>query len=140
MYYVLILFLPLLLKSLKAWVSTRLLHQIFITWLFQVMKSSFQKMKRKYLNYRRYNSFSNERYLQNFVSEILRKNSIKSCVDFLNQHAPCKRKNLQGNHTLSKAIMNRARIKSNFLRNRTKEKRILYTQQPSYYVSIWRKV
>ena len=35
-----------------------------------VVTVSFHKIKRKYLNYRKYNSFSNERYTEDLVSEL----------------------------------------------------------------------
>ena len=40
---------------------------------------------------------------------------------------------------LSREIMKRSRLRNNFLRNRTKENKILYNRQRNYFVSLLRK-
>ena len=60
------------------------------------MKVSFQKMKSQYLNYRKYNEFSNERFIEDLFKEKFNRNKLEMyfviCVDVLNQHALCKKK------------------------------------------------
>ena len=71
---------------------------------------------------------------------------IETCMETVNQHAPCKQKHGRGNHlrfmnkTLSKEIMTRTRLRNRFLKNRTEENKRKYTKQRNYCVSLLRKV
>ena len=66
-------------------------------------------------------------------------------IDTLNNHAPSKKKYIRGNHLpfmnkeLSKEIMHRTRLRSNFLRNRSDENKRKYSKQRNYCVSLLRK-
>ena len=63
----------------------------------------------------------------------------------LNKHAPLKRKYLRANHSkfitkeLSKAIMQRSKLRNFFLKVRSDEKRIKYKKQINTFVSLLRK-
>ena len=70
---------------------------------------------------------------------------IKVCINTLNNHAPNKKKYTRGNHLrfmnkeLSKAIMNRTRLRNVYLRNRSDENRKKYSKQQNYCVSLLRR-
>ena len=71
---------------------------------------------------------------------------LRHALETVNQYAPCKQKQVQGNHlpfmnkTLSKEIMTRTRLRNRFLKNRTEENKKKYTKQRNYCVSLLRKV
>ena len=71
---------------------------------------------------------------------------IKTCMETVNQHAPCKQKHVRGNHlpfinkTVSKEIMTRTRFRNRFLKNRAEENKRKYMKQWNYCVSLLRKV
>ena len=66
-------------------------------------------------------------------------------INILNRHAPRKRKLGRGNqmpfitNDLSKAIMKRSRLHNNFLKNKTRENKTLYTKQRNYCASLLKK-
>ena len=70
---------------------------------------------------------------------------IKVFVNTLNNHAPSKKMYTRGNHLpfmnkeLSKAIMNRTRLRNVYLRNRSDENRKKYSKQQNYCVSLLRR-
>ena len=86
-----------------------------------VMKTCFERLKPRVINYRDYKSFENNLFREELLFELsnstLEQNAdgleefIEMCQKALNHHAPVKQKFLQGNHlsfmnkTLSKAIM-----------------------------------
>ena len=63
----------------------------------------------------------------------------------LNKHTPIKKKYKTGNRIpfvkkdLSKAIMRRSKLRSNYLKNKTDANRMLYKKQRNYCVSLLRK-
>ena len=70
---------------------------------------------------------------------------IKVCINTLNNHAPSKKKYTRDNHLsfmnkeLSKAIINRARLRNVYLRKRSDENRKKYSKQRHYCVSLLRR-
>ena len=65
----------------------------------------------------------------------------RSIVDTLDKYAPLKKKKyLRANHSyfvtkeLSKAIMNRSRLRKQFLKNRSVESRMKYNKQRNIYL------
>ena len=104
------------------------------------MKVSFQKLKPRVINYRKYSSFSSEKYREDLARELsevnFKDNSIsqflETCANVLNKHAPRKKKFIRGNHSpfmnheLSKAIMTRTRFRNKFLKNRSDANRAIY--------------
>ena len=66
-------------------------------------------------------------------------------MNVLNKHVPRKKKIVRGNQMpfmtidLSKKIMKRSRLRNRFLKNKSLENRVLYTQQRTYCVSVLRK-
>ena len=106
-------------------------HRMVVT----VMKTSFERLKQRVLNYRDYKSLENQLLPQ--FSLILShatleetadgfQEFIKICQKTLNHHAPTKHKFVRGNHfpfinkTLSKAIMHRTMFCNKYL-SKTKE-------------------
>ena len=106
-----------------------------------VMKKSFRKFHPRLINYRSYNNFSNEAFRECLPEKLSKEVFVNNdeglqrfCdinLQVLNQHAPQKIKYVRGNQMpfitkqLSKELMKRSRLRNNFLRNRTKENKIL---------------
>ena len=69
----------------------------------------------------------------------------KVCINTLNNHAPSKKKYTRDNHLpfmnkeLSKAILNRKRLRNVYLRKRSDENRKRYSKQRNYGVSLLRR-
>ena len=66
-------------------------------------------------------------------------------IKLLNKHAPMKEKYVRANNSpfmnkvLSKAFMTRSRFRNKFLKNPTKDNRIIYNKQRNYCVNLLRK-
>ena len=127
---------------------------------FHLMKvtvawKTFKKMRPSVINYRSYRNFSNETFrvslINNLPSEVFVNNDdglqkfCKTTMDTLNSFAPIKKKYARGNQmpfmtkNLSKEIMTRSRLRNKYLKHKTEENRLLYTQQRNKCVSLLRK-
>ena len=120
-----------------------------------VMRKTFKKMRPRVINYRSYRDFSNERFrvslMNNLSNEVFVNNDdglqkfCKTTMDTLNSFAPIKKKYARGNQmpfmtkNLSKEIMTRSRLRNKYLKHKTEENRLLYTQQRNKCVSLLRK-
>ena len=66
-------------------------------------------------------------------------------VDTLDKYAPLKKKDLRANHSnfvtkeVSKAIINRSRLRNQFLKNKSVESRMKYNRQKNICVALLRK-
>ena len=121
-----------------------------------VMKMHFQNLQPRVINYRDYKHFQNENFRGDLLlrlSKLNIKNNddgftgfIETCMETVNQHAPCKQKHVRGNHftfmnkTLSNEIMTRTRLRNRFLKNRTEANKRKYMKQRNYCVSLSRKI
>ena len=108
------------------------------------MKTSFERLKPRVINYKDYKSFEDNLFREELLFELsnstLEQNAdrleqfIEMCQKALNHHAPAKQKFVQDNHlsfmnkTLSKAIMHRTRFRNKYLRNKTDENKRKYTK------------
>ena len=114
-----------------------------------VMKTSFERLKLRAINYRDKKSFENKTFREELVYELLSatlaENAngftefIEICQKILNHPVPTNKKFVQGNHlpfinkTLSKAIIHRTRFCNKYLRNKTDEnKKKVYKKQRNY--------
>ena len=120
-----------------------------------VMRKTFKKMRPRVINYRSYRDFSNETFrvslINNLSNEVFVNNDdglqkfCKTTMDTLNSFAPIKKKYARGNQmpfmtkNLSKEIMTRSRLRNKYLKHKTEENRLLYTQQRNKCVSLLRK-
>ena len=120
-----------------------------------VMRKTFKKIRPRVINYRSYRDFSNETFrvslMNNLSNEVFVNNDdglkkfCKTTMDTLNSFAPIKKKYARGNQmpfmtkNLSKEIMTRSRFKNKYLKHKTEENRLLYTQQRNQCVSLLRK-
>ena len=86
-----------------------------------VMKKSFRKFHPRLINYRSYKNFSNEAFRECLLEKLSKEVFVNNSEGLQKQ--------------LSKEIMKRARLRNNFLRNRTEENKILYNRQRNYCVS-----
>ena len=132
-------------------------HKLIMTSL----KMHVKRLKSKRIMYRSYRNFSEDKFLNDLNGEIAQHDSYFSSFDLdpsisydllkdifvsvLDKHAPIKQKCIRGNNgnfmnkDLSKAIMNRSRLKSNYHKNPTPSNRLLYTKQRNICVSLRRK-
>ena len=67
------------------------------------------------------------------------------CIRVLNRHAPMKKKYMRANNSpfmnkkLSKAVMNRSRLRNKFLNNPTRENRVNYHKYRNFCTGLFRK-
>ena len=120
-----------------------------------VMRKTFKKVRPRVTNYRSYRDFSNETFrislMNDLSNEVFVNNDdglqkfCKMTMDTLNSFAPIKKKYARGNQmpfmtkNLSKEIMTRSRLRNKYLKHKTEENRLLYTQQRNKCVSLLRK-
>ena len=104
----------------------------------------------KYRDYRKIKSQNFRQDLQNNIANIsdgICYETFESTFkDILNKHAPIKTKKVRANNspymnkTLSKAIMNRSRLKNKFHKNPNYFNKLRYKQQRNYCVNLTRRV
>ena len=111
-----------------------------------VLKTTFQRLPPKIRNYRNYSNFDHGMFWTCLFNDLSKEDVgdlekfIKVCLNTLNNHAPSKKKYTRVNHLpfmnkeLSKAIMNRTRLRNVYLRKRSDENRKKYS-----YVSLLRR-
>ena len=99
------------------------------------LKITFQRLPLKLRNYRDYGNFDHGMSQTCLLNDLLKEDVgklekfIKVCINTLDNHAPSKKKYNRGNHLpfmnkeLSKAIMNRAKLRNVYLRKRSDENR-----------------
>ena len=121
----------------------------------EVMRKTFKKLSPRIISYRSYKDYSNETFrdclVNNLSNEIFSNNDngsekfCKTTMDSLNLFAPIKKKYARGNQMpfmtkdLSKEMMTRSRLRNKYLKDKTEENRLLYTQQRNECVSLLRK-
>ena len=124
-------------------------HRMIVT----VMKSTYQKLLPKIKSYRCYKKFDNDRFREclshNFSEADLVDNDLggflKLCINTLNKEVPLKKKAIRGNNLpfmnkeLSKAIMNRTRLRNKFLKDKTEYNKNMYAKQRNFCVSLLRR-
>ena len=104
-----------------------------------VMKTIFEKLQPRVVNYRDYKYFENDRFRTGLLSEFGKanikekenglNNLLNACKRMLDIHAPRKQKYARGNHmpfmnkALSKEIITRTRLRNKFLKDRNEENR-----------------
>ena len=124
-------------------------HKMTLT----VMKSFFPKQKHNIIRYRDYRNFSNESFRNDLLFEIsnnasknyLKENFQLFAEKIFNKHVPIKKKYFRANQapfmnkSISKAIMNRSRLRKKYLKNRSVENKFFYNRQRNFCVSLIRK-
>ena len=120
-----------------------------------VMKTTFQKLKPKIVNYRDYSGFSNDDFrknlLHNLSLEIINTNSnglekfLQICIKTLDKMVPIKKKYVRGNNMpffnkeLSGPHKKRTQLRNRFLKKRSNQNKKLYSKQRNFCVSLLRK-
>ena len=120
-----------------------------------VMRKTFKKLSPRIISYRSCTDFSNEEFrdclVNNLSNEVFSNNDnglekfCKTTMDTLNLFAPIKKKYARGNQMtfmtkdLSKEMMTRSRLRNKYLKDKTEENCLLYTQQRNKCVSLLRK-
>ena len=108
------------------------------------------------ISYRDFSNYHNANFI-NSLTEILFEGEntesfvkdpdcfYKVCTEVLNQHAPRKKKYVRGNNkrfmnkALSKAIMQRTKLRNKFLKDPSAENKFSYNKQRNWCVSLLRK-
>ena len=121
-----------------------------------VLKMRFQKLLPRIISYGDFSNYHNANFI-NSLTEILFEGEntesfvkdpdcfYKVCTEVLNQHAPRKKKYVRGNNkrfmnkALSKAIMQRTKLRKKFLKDPSAENKYSYNQQRNWCVSPLRK-
>ena len=125
------------------------------------MKTTYKKSQPKIINYCSYKYFNNGSFREELIQieangnncDESFKNFTSSCNVILNKHAPpprpaatVKKKYVKGNQSpfmnkmLSKAIMQRSKLRNLFLKKRTEENRNNYVKQRNLCVHFCEKV
>ena len=118
-----------------------------------VMKTSFERLTSEVRHYRDYSNYDNIIFRVSLINELSKLNTeaidlnkfVTLCIDTLNNHALSQKRYIRGNHLqflnkeLSKEIMHRTRLRSNFPRNRSDENKRKYSKHQNYCVSFLRK-
>ena len=122
-------------------------HELVAT----VMKTTYKKSEPKIIIYRSSNNESFREELQQIEANGSNcdesfKNFISPCNGILNKHTPQRKRYVRGNQspfmnkTLSKAIMQRSKLRNLFLKKRTKENRNNYVRQRNLCVTLLQKI
>ena len=126
-------------------------HKMTVT----VMKTTYEKLKPRIINYRDYKIFCNDTFRQ-ILSEKLAAENINAncngfekflqiCINTLDIFAPCKKKYARGNNmpfmnkSLTKAHMKRSRLRNLYLKKKTDTSKTAYIKQRNYCVSLLQK-
>ena len=110
----------------------------------------FQKIRPRIIIYRSYRDFSNERFIVSLINNFANnddglKTFCKTTMNALNSFAFIKKESARDNQmplmtkNLSEEIMTRLRVRNKYLKNKTEENRLLYTEQRNKCVSLLRK-
>ena len=118
-----------------------------------VLKTFFQKQAPITIKYRDYKSFDKPKFqmelddkLNDFDKNDINYNSFETIfTKLLNEHAPIKEKYVRANNapfmtkSLTKAIMNRSRLKNKFIKNPDSNNRSIYNKHRNFCVNLLRK-
>ena len=121
-----------------------------------VPKMRFRKIPPRIISYRDFSNYPNANFI-NSLTEILFEGEntesfvkdpdcfYKVCTEVLNQHAPRKMKYVRGNNkrfmnmALSKATMQRKKLRNKFLKDPSAESKFSYNKQRNWCVLLFRK-
>ena len=116
------------------------------------MKCFFPKQSPILIKYRSYRKFNRDVFNDDLLSRLtyITENSTYGefeavFIETLNKHAPLKEKTVRANNSpfmnkiISKAIMNRSRLKNRFLKNPNDRNRSNYNKQRNYCVNVVRR-
>ena len=121
-----------------------------------VLKMHFRKLPPKIISYRDFSNYHKVNFI-NSLNEVLFEGEYtesfvkdpdcfyKVCTEVLNQHAPRKKKYDCGNNkrfmnkVLSKAIMQRTKLRNKFLKDPSAANKFSYNKQRNWCVSLLRK-
>ena len=119
-----------------------------------VMRKNFKKIRPRVINCRSYRDFFNETFRASLINNLSNEVFVnddglekfwKTTMDTLNSFHPIKKKYARANQmpfttkNLSKEIMTRSKLRNTYLKHKTEENRLLYTQQRNKCVSLLRK-
>ena len=119
-----------------------------------VMKTTFQKLDPKIIQYRDYQRYCNDSFRQELLSTLVTKNInvsnglqrfIDICIKTLDKFAPRKKKYSRGNNmpfmnkSPCRAHMKRIRLRNCYLKKRSEQNRLSYIKQRNYCVPLLRK-
>ena len=131
-------------STLETWLSD--FHKMVLT----EFKSEAPKLTPRVVSYRKYKHFDRDKFKLEVFDKLSMqdpwtmdyKNFEDTIIDSLNKYAPLKRKYLRANHSnfitkeLSKAIMQRSKLRNLYLKVRSDENRIRYKKERNICVSL----
>ena len=119
------------------------------------MKTFYEKLKHRTINYRNYKNFCNDTSRHILLEKLAAENINADCsglekfqqicINTLDIFAPCKKNYARGinmpfmNKSLTKAHLKRSRSRNLYLKRKTDTSRIAYIKQHKYCVSLLRK-
>ena len=121
-------------------------HKMVLT----VLKTKFQKAKRKQVTYRDYKTFESSMFKDDLKMGMRGKFNDyqqfeKIFIETLDKHAPLKKKSVRANHApymtkiLRKAIMKRSELETKFYKTKTENDKKLYKKQKNFVSALYKK-
>ena len=124
-------------------------HKLVVT----AMKTTYKKSQPKIINHRSYKYFNHDSFREELIQieangnncDESFKNFTSSCNVILNKHASQKTKYVRGNQshfmnkTLSKAIMQRSKLRNLLIKKRTEENKNNYVKHRNLWVTLFQK-
>ena len=121
-----------------------------------VLKMHFRKLPPRIVSYTDFSDYHNANFINSLADVLFEGENTKSfvkdpdcfykvCTEVLNQHAPRKKKFFRGNNkqsmkkALSKAIMQRKKLRNKFLKDPSAANKFSYNKQKNWCVSLFRK-
>ena len=120
------------------------------------MKAHYQKIKPRIISYRNFKNYNHNQFRVDFQKLMQRYKETgeeinydifeKSVIEILDKMVPLKTKYLRGNHQpfvnkeLSKAIVNRTKLRNIYCKNKMDDDRTKYVRQRKYCVNLLRRV
>ena len=121
-----------------------------------LLKMHFRKLPPRSISYRDFSNYHNANFINSLTEVLFEVENMelfvkdpdcfyKVCTEVLNQHAPRKKKYVRGNNkpfidkALSKAIMQRTKLRNKFLKDPSAVNKFSYNKQRNWCVSLLRK-
>ena len=121
-----------------------------------VLKMHFRKLPPRIISYRDFSNYHNANFINSLTEVLFEVQNTESfvkdpdcfykvCIEVLNQHAPRKKKYVRGNNkpflnkALSKAIMQRTKLRNKSLKDPSAANKFSYSKQRNWCVLLLRK-
>ena len=119
-----------------------------------VLKSYSQKGDPKFVICRDYKYLDNKMFTNELENELSKTGSLalnydkfkNVCMDVINKNVPLKRKYIRANHAeyidkeVRQAIMKRSKLRNDYLKHRSEERKLAHKKQRNFCVTLLRKI